>query len=139
VQVLLGPSGALSTLRKGGILVDMTTSEPSLAVEIAAAAAAHGVSSVDAPVSGGDVGAREAKLSIMVGGEDAAVAALQPLFRCAGAAVRYGQRRVGRGAAAAGGGVCPEADEREQSGGLDIEPPFSLHRVPLCVCFAPLG
>ncbi len=62
----------------------MTTSEPALAVEIAEAAKAKGVHSVDAPVSGGDVGAKEARLSIMIGGEAEAVQALQPLFEIMG-------------------------------------------------------
>jgi 3-hydroxyisobutyrate dehydrogenase len=82
--VILGPSGALSTLRAGGVLVDCTTSPPSLAVEIAAAAAAKGIAALDAPVSGGDIGAREARLSIMVGGESAAFEALRPLFALMG-------------------------------------------------------
>ena len=63
------------------IIADMTTSEPSLAIEIAAAAQAKGVYSIDAPVSGGDVGAREARLSIMIGGEPDAVEALRPAGR----------------------------------------------------------
>lgn len=83
-EVILGASGSLSTLRAGGILVDMTTSEPSLAEEIYAAAQARGVHSVDAPVSGGDVGAREARLSIMIGGDAEPVAALQPCFAALG-------------------------------------------------------
>ena len=58
-EVLLGGDGALAGSRPGAILVDMTTSEPSLAVEIACEALARGVISLDAPVSGGDVGARE--------------------------------------------------------------------------------
>ncbi len=66
--------------RSGSILVDMTTSEPSLAREIAEAARAKNVHSVDAPVSGGDVGAKEARLSIMIGGETEVVEALRPLF-----------------------------------------------------------
>ena len=66
------------------VLVDMTTSEPALAVEIAEAAKAKGVHSVDAPVSGGDVGAREARLSIMIGGEKEVVEALQPLLQAMG-------------------------------------------------------
>ena len=68
-EVMLGTQGALAGSKKGNILVDMTTSEPSLAVEIADAAQAKEVHSVDAPVSGGDVGAREARLSIMIGGD----------------------------------------------------------------------
>jgi 3-hydroxyisobutyrate dehydrogenase len=62
----------------------MTTSEPSLAIEIAEKAKAKGVHSVDAPVSGGDIGAREARLSIMIGGEKDVVAALQPCWEAMG-------------------------------------------------------
>jgi 3-hydroxyisobutyrate dehydrogenase len=83
-EVFLGDDGALAGSRKGTILVDMTTSEPSLAVEIYEAAKAKGVQSVDAPVSGGDVGAKNAALSIMVGGEDEAVEAVRPCFEVMG-------------------------------------------------------
>lgn len=83
-EVFLGENGALAGSKEGDILVDMTTSDPSLAVEIAEKAKAKGVGAVDAPVSGGDVGAREARLSIMVGGEKDAVEAVWPLFECMG-------------------------------------------------------
>ncbi len=83
-SVTLGPGGTLESARPGSILVDMTTSEPALAVEIDQAARAKGVHAVDAPVSGGDVGAKEARLSIMIGGEKAVVDALQPLFSAMG-------------------------------------------------------
>jgi len=83
-EVMLGDDGALAGSKAGNILVDMTTSEPSLAVEIAAAAKAKGVHSVDAPVSGGDVGAREARLSIMIGGDKEVVDALQPCWQVMG-------------------------------------------------------
>ena len=83
-DVFLGPNGALAGSKAGNILVDMTTSEPSLAIEIAEAARAQGVGSVDAPVSGGDVGAREARLSIMVGGDADAVEAVRPVFETMG-------------------------------------------------------
>lgn len=83
-DVILGESGALAGASAGNILVDMTTSEPSLAVEISDAAKAKGAHSVDAPVSGGDVGAKEARLSIMVGGEKEAVDAVWPLFEIMG-------------------------------------------------------
>jgi len=83
-DVFLGPQGALDGSKPGTILVDMTTSEPSLAKAIYAAAKAKGVSSVDAPVSGGDVGAKNAALSIMVGGDTEAVAAVTPAFECMG-------------------------------------------------------
>src|SRR5207249_5583668 len=68
-DVFLGPQGALAGSKGGSILVDMTTSEPSLAQEIYAAAKAKGVYSFDAPVSGGDVGAKNAALSIMIGAD----------------------------------------------------------------------
>jgi 3-hydroxyisobutyrate dehydrogenase len=83
-QVILGPAGVLAGCRPGSIVVDMTTSEPSLAVEIAAAAAKLGVQAVDAPVSGGDVGAREARLSIMIGGDAEVADALRPCWQAMG-------------------------------------------------------
>jgi len=83
-EVILGPNGVLSGAKQGAILVDMTTSQPSLAVEIAQAAQARGVHAVDAPVSGGDIGAREARLSIMVGGDKQVVQALMPCFEALG-------------------------------------------------------
>jgi 3-hydroxyisobutyrate dehydrogenase len=83
-QCVLGDEGALAGAHPGAILVDMSTSEPALAREIAEAAAQRGVQAVDAPVSGGDIGAREARLSIMVGGDAATVEALRPLFEVMG-------------------------------------------------------
>src|SRR4051794_19777665 len=82
--VYLGDDGALAGAEPGSVLVDMTTSEPSLAVEIHEAARAQGVAAVDAPVSGGDVGARNAALSIMVGGDAEAVERVRPLFEAMG-------------------------------------------------------
>lgn len=83
-EVFLGSQGALAGSKPGNVLVDMTTSEPSLAVEIYQAAQARGVHAVDAPVSGGDIGAREARLSIMLGGEAEIVQALQPCWEAMG-------------------------------------------------------
>ncbi len=83
-QVVLGGQGVLAGCREGTIFADMTTSEPSLAVEIAEAAAKKGVAAIDAPVSGGDVGAREARLSIMIGGEKQAVDALEVCWNAMG-------------------------------------------------------
>jgi 3-hydroxyisobutyrate dehydrogenase len=84
-QVFLCPdTGALAGSKPGNILVDMTTSEPSLAVEIYDAARAKGVDALDAPVSGGDKGAREGILSIMIGGDPAVVNALQPCWSAMG-------------------------------------------------------
>lgn len=86
-EVVLGSDGALAGCKTGNVLVDMTTSEPSLAVEIYEAAKAKGVASVDAPVSGGDVGAKEARLSIMIGGDAAVVTSLQPCWEAMGKAI----------------------------------------------------
>lgn len=83
-EVMLGENGALAGAKPGTILVDMTTSQPALAVEIYEAAKARGVHSVDAPVSGGDIGARNAALSIMIGGDAEVVSLLQPLFEAMG-------------------------------------------------------
>lgn len=95
-DVFLGDNGALQGARAGSVLVDMTTSEPSLAVEIAETAAGKDVFAVDAPVSGGDIGAREARLSIMIGGHEQVVAALQPCWDAMGKTI------VHQGAAGAG-------------------------------------
>ena len=86
-EVVLGPDGALAGASAGSLLVDMTTSEPSLAREIHAAAAAKDVAALDAPVSGGDVGARNASLVIMAGGEEDAFARALPLFEKLGKTV----------------------------------------------------
>jgi 3-hydroxyisobutyrate dehydrogenase len=83
-EVFLGKEGTLAGSRPGTILVDMTTSEPSLAVEIYEAAKAKGAHFVDAPVSGGDVGAKNAALSIMIGGDEPVVEALRPCFEAMG-------------------------------------------------------
>lgn len=95
-EVILGENGALHGARPGSVLVDMTSSEPALAVEIAETAAKKGVHALDAPVSGGDIGAREARLSIMVGGDSAVMQALQPCWAVMGKTI------VHQGAAGAG-------------------------------------
>ncbi len=82
--VYFGKGGILEAVRPGVILVDMTTTEPSLAVEIYRAARDRGAFAVDAPVSGGDVGARNAALSIMTGGDREVVEALKPIFETMG-------------------------------------------------------
>lgn len=84
-QVLLhSTSGALAGLRPGGILVDMTTSDPSLAVEISSSASSKSCYSIDAPVSGGDRGARNATLSIFAGGDEKTIISLTPIFNLLG-------------------------------------------------------
>jgi 3-hydroxyisobutyrate dehydrogenase len=79
-DVYLGADGILAGVRPGMVLADMTTSSPALAVRIAEETEKRGAFSLDAPVSGGDRGAREATLSIMVGGSEEAFAAMTPLF-----------------------------------------------------------
>jgi 3-hydroxyisobutyrate dehydrogenase len=79
-----GAEGVLARARPGAVLVDMTTSSPVLAQRIAAAAEARGLAALDAPVSGGDVGAREARLVIMAGGDAAAFERTRPLFELMG-------------------------------------------------------
>jgi len=91
-----GAGGLIESARPGTLLVDMTTSSPALAQRIGEAASARGLRAVDAPVSGGDVGAREARLSIMIGGHAKDVDALAPLFRT------FGKTIVHQGAHGAG-------------------------------------
>ena len=128
-EVILGDQGALAGASEGSVLVDLTTSEPSLAVEIAGLASEKGVASIDAPVSGGDVGARNATLSIMVGGDEAAVTRVRPLFEVFGKTiVRQGGPGSGQHTKMvnqtliAGGmiGVC-EALLYAYKAGLDLE------------------
>jgi 3-hydroxyisobutyrate dehydrogenase len=128
-EVILGADGSLAGCRPGAILVDMTTSEPTVAVEIAHVAAARGVFSVDAPVSGGDIGAREARLSIMIGGDASAVAALAPCWQALGKTiVHHGGPGTGQHAkmvnqtliASGMVGIC-EALLYAYKAGLDLE------------------
>ncbi|MDO8964151.1 MAG: NAD(P)-dependent oxidoreductase [Coriobacteriia bacterium] len=83
-QVYLAPGGLLDHAGEGAVLIDMTTSTPSLAVRLAEAGEARGVPVLDAPVSGGDVGARNAKLTIMAGGDPVAFAAVEAMLRVLG-------------------------------------------------------
>jgi len=88
-QVLLGTDGVLAFSKPGNVIVDMTTSSPKLAVRIAQEALAKNVLALDAPVSGGDIGAREARLSIMVGGDRVAFDALEPIWKLIGKTYLY--------------------------------------------------
>ncbi|MFZ2098968.1 MAG: NAD(P)-dependent oxidoreductase [Oricola sp.] len=95
-ETYLGAGGLVERAKSGAILIDMTTSSPTLAGEIAREAAGKGVAALDAPVSGGDVGARSGKLSIMVGGDETAFKAVLPLLEL------MGENIVHQGAAGAG-------------------------------------
>lgn len=83
-EVYLGSQGLVHHAEPGTYLIDMTTSSPKLAQKIHAAAMAKSLYAIDAPVSGGDVGAREARLAIMAGGDGEAFAAVKPLLELMG-------------------------------------------------------
>jgi 2-hydroxy-3-oxopropionate reductase len=88
-DVMLGEHGALGAIEPGGLLIDMSTIEPAVSRELAAAAAQRGVGMLDAPVSGGDVGARQGTLSIMVGGEAADLDRARPVLEVLGATITH--------------------------------------------------
>ena len=110
-QVWRGPAGFLAAPRPPGLLVDLTTSDPALARELAAAAAARGLEALDAPVSGGDRGAREATLSIMVGGSAAGFERAKPILGVMGRTI---VRQVGPGA----GQLCKLANQVAIASGM---------------------
>ena len=95
-EVYLGEDGILAGAKPGSIVVDMTTTAPSLAREVYAEAISQSVRAIDAPVSGGDVGARDGTLSIMVGGDKDVVEAIRPLLEI------MGKQIVHQGVAGAG-------------------------------------
>ncbi len=128
-EVFLSDRGVLAGCKPGNIVVDMTTSEPQLAIEIADAARALKVHSIDAPVSGGDVGAKAGTLSIMIGGDSDVVAALELCWKAMGKLyVRQGDAGCGQHAkivnqilvAAGMIGVCESLLYAQQSG-LDLD------------------
>jgi len=87
-EIYLGSAGLIATAKPGTTLVDMTTSSPALALRIAETAAKKNVASLDAPVSGGDLGAKEGRLVIMVGGDETAYTKMEPLFKLMGKNIR---------------------------------------------------
>ncbi|MCY9696824.1 NAD(P)-dependent oxidoreductase [Paenibacillus alginolyticus] len=95
-EIYLGENGILSNTKPGSYVIDMTTSSPMLAKQIYELALARQVFSLDAPVSGGDIGAKEARLSIMVGGSREAFDAMLPLFQKIGTNIVY-QGEAGAG------------------------------------------
>lgn len=95
-EVLLGEQGALQSATAGTVIIDMTTSEPTLAKKIYQQALAQGVHALDAPVSGGDIGAQNGTLSIMVGGDEAVFHQVQRLLEV------FGENIVYQGEAGAG-------------------------------------
>lgn len=132
-QVYLGAGGIIESAKEGAYLVDMTTSSPILAEKIFTVAKTKKLHAVDAPVTGGDVGAKNGTLTILVGGEEEAFDALQPIFAAMGKNIVY------EGAAGAGqktkacnqiviagmlAGIS-EAFAYAKASGLDIEKVYS--------------
>jgi len=95
-KAYLGPQGVLEGVRPGTVLVDMSTIAPTMAQKVAQAAAAKGCPMLDAPVSGGDVGAQKGTLSIMVGGDEETFARMEPIFAPMGKAVLCGESGAGQ-------------------------------------------
>lgn len=83
-EIYLSEEGIIASAKPGSFLIDMTTSTPSLAAEIAVHAKDKGICALDAPVSGGDIGARDARLAIMVGGDSEAFLKIEPLLNLLG-------------------------------------------------------
>jgi 3-hydroxyisobutyrate dehydrogenase len=88
-EVYFGEHGLIQHAATNSVLIDMTTSDPSMAQRIHAEAKEKNIYSLDAPVSGGDVGAREARLSIMVGGDNEVFEAVLPIFNVMGNNINY--------------------------------------------------
>ena len=131
-EVYLGKDGILSSAGEGAYVIDMTTSSPILAERIFTEAKTKGIHAVDAPVTGGDVGAKNASLSILVGGEESSFEALKPVFSAMGKNLVYmGSAGAGQKAkacnqiaiAGALAGAC-EAYAYAKASGIDIEATF---------------
>ena len=132
-EIYLGADGILDNLAPGAYVADMTTSSPSLAVRIYEEAKKRGIHALDAPVTGGDMGARNATLNILVGGDEDAFHAMQPIFAAMGKNIVYegaageGQKTKAANQIAIAGtlaGAC-EAFAYARAAGLDPEKVFS--------------
>ena len=88
-DIYFGDHSILAGAKPGSLVVDMTTSTPTLAKRISAAAAERGIAALDSPVSGGDIGAKNGTLTIMVGGDEAAMPQLEPIYKIIGSAYHY--------------------------------------------------
>ena len=95
-EVYFGENGILNAAKKGAYVIDMTTTSPMLSEKIYKAAAEKGIDALDAPVSGGDTGARNGTLAIMVGGDKAAFDECIPVFEAMGTNIRY-EGKAGNG------------------------------------------
>jgi 2-hydroxy-3-oxopropionate reductase len=122
--VLDGPHGVFSAIQRGTILIDTSSIAPAIARELATGAAAHGVTMLDAPVSGGEIGAINASLSIMVGGDPQAFAAVKPILDAMG-----NPERVVRIGDSGSGQVCKVCNQMVIGGTLAaVSEAFALAR-----------
>ena len=132
-EIYLGTDGILANLKSGAYTADMTTSSPALAERIYAEAKKRGIHALDAPVTGGDMGARNATLNILVGGDEDAFNAMEPVFAAMGKNIVYegaagaGQKTKAANQIAIAGtlaGAC-EAFAYARAAGLDVEKVFA--------------
>jgi 2-hydroxy-3-oxopropionate reductase len=113
-RVLTGPGGVVAGLRPGSIVIDMSTISPVATEQLSAAIAATGATMLDAPVSGGEIGAKSGTLSIMVGGEAATFARARPVLACMG----HPDRIVHVGTAPGSGQICKACNQIAIGGAL---------------------
>jgi 2-hydroxy-3-oxopropionate reductase len=113
-QVLTGRNGVLTTLRPDTIVIDMSSISPVATVTLASQVAAAGGTMLDAPVSGGEIGAVNATLSIMVGGDEVAFARVRPVLACMG----HPDRIVHVGSAPGSGQICKVCNQIAIGGAL---------------------
>ena len=128
-EVYFGHDGILNNVKEGSIVIDMTTTSPKLSVKIYNEAKHKNIKALDAPVSGGDVGAKNGTLSIMVGGDEVVFEECRDILSCMGSNIIY-EGRAGSGQhtkmanqiaiAGAVSGVC-EAITYARKAGLDVE------------------
>lgn len=132
-KIYLGTDGILENAQKGAYIIDMTTSSPVLAAKIYDEAKKKGIFALDAPVTGGDIGAKNATLSILAGGDEAAFKRIEPILHEMGKNIIYegsigaGQKTKACNQIAIAGalvGAC-EAFSYAKSAGLDIKKVFS--------------
>jgi 2-hydroxy-3-oxopropionate reductase len=123
--VLTGPSGVLETMSPGTVVIDMSSISPSATRRLAAAVAAKGGTMLDAPVSGGEIGAINGTLSIMIGGAAEAVARVRPVLECMG----NPERIVHVGTEPGSGQVCKVCNQIAIGGALaGVSEAFALAR-----------
>jgi 2-hydroxy-3-oxopropionate reductase len=123
--VIAGPGGVLEGVRAGALVIDMSSISPAATRALASRVAASGATMLDAPVSGGEIGAKNATLSIMVGGDPRAFARVQPVLACMGSA----ERIVHIGDAPGSGQICKICNQVAIGGALaGVREAFALAR-----------